>query len=130
MLDALAPARRRFVLGVVALVVVLAGAGTVLALVRGSDSVSAVAQDAQPPVLLVPGYGGSTTALTVLARALRGAGRTVDVVDLGDDSRADFHVQARRLDDAVRRVLADSGAHSVDLVGYSAGGITVRVWLY
>src|SRR3954471_5397381 len=101
MLDALAPARRRFVLGVVVLVVLLAGTGTVIALARGTDSVSAVAQDAQPPVLLVPGYGGSTTGLTVLARALRSAGRTVEVVDLGVDSRADFHVQATRLDDAV-----------------------------
>ncbi len=129
MLDALAPARRRFVLGVVALVVVLAGTLAVLALVRGTDSVSPVAQDAQPPVLLVPGYGGSTTGLTVLARALTAAGHTVRVVDLGNDSRADLHVQATRLDDAVRAVLADTGARSVDLVGYSAGGVTVRVWI-
>ena len=44
------------------------------------EPVTLVAQDAQPPVLLVPGYGGSTTALEVLAGALAGEGRDVVVV--------------------------------------------------
>jgi triacylglycerol esterase/lipase EstA (alpha/beta hydrolase family) len=129
MLDALAPARRRFVLGVgaviaLALVVVLA-----LTLVGREPAVTPVAQDAQPPVLLVPGYGGSTTGLTVLAGALRRDGRTARVVDLGPASTGDLHAQATILDEAVRAALAASGGHSVDLVGYSAGGVTVRVWM-
>jgi triacylglycerol lipase len=129
MLDALAPARRRLVLGVVAVGIVLVATAVIVGFTHRARSVAPVAQDAQPPVLLVPGYGGSTTGLTVLAGVLRDSGRAVRLVDLGDDSRGDLHDQADRLDDAVRSVLADTGAHSVDLVGYSAGGVTVRVWI-
>jgi triacylglycerol lipase len=129
MLDALAPARRRFVLGVGALLAVTLVVVLVLTLVDRDPSVTPVAQDAQPPVLLVPGYGGSTTELAALADALRAEGRTARVVDLGRSSTGDLHDQANVLDRAVRRALADTGADSVDLVGYSAGGVTVRLWL-
>ena len=131
MLSALAPARRRLVLGALAgaaLVFLAAVAGIAVALTR-SDHVTPVSQDQTPPVLLVPGYGGSTTGLSVLAGALRSAGRSVRVVDLGQDSRGDLHVQARLLDRAVQVTLAESGGDAVDLVGYSAGGVTVRVWM-
>jgi triacylglycerol lipase len=129
MLDALAPARRRFVLGVVALAALAIAAGVVLGLSERGGGVTPVEQDAVPPVLLVPGYGGSTTSLTVLADALRDEGRTVRVVDLGRDSRGDLRAQARVLDRAVRAALDAADASSVDLVGYSAGGVTVRVWM-
>jgi triacylglycerol lipase len=129
MLDALAPARRRFVLGVAALLAAGLAAALVVVLVDRDPSVTPVAQDAQPPVLLVPGYGGSTTGLTALADALGAAGRTARVVELGSRSTEDLHDQADVLDRAVLRVLADTGAASVDLVGYSAGGVTIRVWL-
>jgi triacylglycerol lipase len=108
--------------------VVLVAAVT-LALVRHDPQVTPVAQDAQPPVLLVPGYGGSTVGLDVLADALRAAGRTVRVVGLGRDSEGDLHIQADLLNSAVHAVLAGTGAETVDLVGYSAGGVTVRVWM-
>lgn len=129
MLDALAPARRRFALGGVALAVLALVTVIVVALLNRAPDVTPVAQDAQPPVLLVPGYGGSTSGLTALADALTATGRTARVVDLGRDSEGDLHVQATVLDRAVRAVLAETGARSVDLVGYSAGGVTVRVWL-
>jgi len=129
MLDALAPARRRFVLGVVALVVVVTVVVVVAGVARRGSGVMPVPQDAQPPVLLVPGYGGSTGGLLPLAAALREAGRTVRVVQLGARSRGDLHGQADVLDDAVQALLADTDADSVDLVGYSAGGVTVRVWM-
>lgn len=129
MLDALAPARRRFVVGVGALVALAIAAAVVLGLSGRGDGVIPVEQDAEPPVVLVPGYGGSTASLGVLADALRGEGRTVRVVDLGADSRGDLHAQARVLDRAVRAVLDAADATSVDLVGYSAGGVTVRVWM-
>jgi triacylglycerol lipase len=129
MLDALAPARRRFVLGVVALVASAIVAAGAVAFAHRSPGVTPVSQDARPPVLLVPGYGGSTSDLELLADALRATGRTARVVDLGRQSRADLRDQARVLDDAVRTVLAETGADSVDLVGYSAGGVTVRVWV-
>ena len=42
-------------------------------------------QDVVGPVLLVPGYGGSTGSLESLADLLRGAGRTAIVVSLPGD---------------------------------------------
>ena len=129
MLDALAPARRRFVVGVGALVALAIASAVVLGLTGRGDGVAPVEQDAEPPVVLVPGYGGSTASLGVLADALRGEGRTVRIVDLGGDGRGDLHTQARVLDRTVRAVLDAANATSVDLVGYSAGGVTVRVWM-
>lgn len=86
-----------------------------------------VAQDAQPPVLLIPGYGGGTSGLDVMAAALRREGRSVTVVHLEGDGTGDLNRQADVLEDAVRQVLS-TGARSVDLVGYSAGGVIVRLW--
>ncbi|MGY2875073.1 triacylglycerol lipase [Marmoricola sp. URHA0025 HA25] len=129
MLDALAPARRRFVLAVAGIAVVAVAVAGGVALAHRAPSVSPVAQDAQPPVLLVPGYGGSTTDLAVLAKALEDAGRTTRIVALGARSTGDLHAQARVLDDAVREVRTSTGSRSVDLVGYSAGGVVVRVWM-
>jgi triacylglycerol esterase/lipase EstA (alpha/beta hydrolase family) len=127
-LDSLAPARRRFVLGVLGLVVaaVVAGAAAVVVprLGNGSDPVDPVPQDAQPRVLLVPGYGGGTAGLDVLARALRREGRQVTVVHLAGNGTGDLHVQAGVL----QRAVAATGSPSVDVVGYSAGGVTVRLW--
>ncbi len=80
------------------------------------------------PVLLVPGYGGTTRSLEPLARALRAQGRAAVVVGgLGEDSGS-LEDQAQRLDDTARAVL-DDGAPSLDVVGYSAGGVLARVWL-
>jgi triacylglycerol esterase/lipase EstA (alpha/beta hydrolase family) len=130
-LDHLAPARRRLVLGVLGVLVVAAVAlATVLVLPhldRDRPGVRPVVQDAQPPVLLVPGYGGGTTGLDVLAAALRREGREVSVVQLAGDGTGDLNAEADVLEDAVRRVMT-GGAKSVDLVGYSAGGVTVRLW--
>ena len=78
MLDHLAPARRRVVLATVGLVAVavLTIAAVVVAPRLGGADVDPVPQDAQPPVLLVPGYGGGTAGLEVLASALRRKGET------------------------------------------------------
>ena len=129
MFDALSPARRRFVVavGVCAIAVLLAAGG--LALDWRQPSVTPVPQDAEPPVVLVPGYGGSSADLAGLAEALERAGRTTMTVNLGRMSRRDLHVQADLVDDAVKAVRASTGSRSVDLVGYSAGGVVVRVWL-
>lgn len=129
MLDSLAPARRRFVLavlGLVALAVVVTVAVVVVPRLGGSsDPVHPVAQNAQPPVLLVPGYGGGTGGLEVMASALRRQGRDVTVVQLAGNGTGDLRQQAAVLQRAVRRT--DSA--SVDVVGYSAGGVTVRLWM-
>ena len=131
MLDHLAPARRRVVLGSIGLLAVaVLAVALVVAVPRvvGSGSqTDPVPQDAQPPVLLVPGYGGGTAGLGVLAAALHRAGRAVPIVRLAGDGTGDLNVQAGLVQDAVRRAVA-GGADSVDLVGYSAGGVTVRLW--
>ncbi len=100
-----------------------------IVLLAGSDgdTPAAVAQDQPGPVLLVPGYGGDTTALASLAAALQDRGRTAVVVTAVGDGTGDLREQASALDAAARAQLA-AGAASVDVVGYSAGGVTVRLW--
>ena len=78
-------------------------------------------------MLLVPGYGGGTGGLEQLADRLRAAGRQAAVVPLPGDGTGDLDAQAAALDVAVRSALA-AGAPSVDLVGYSAGGVVARLW--
>lgn len=128
MLDSLAPARRRFVLVLAGLVgaVVLVVAG--LAVVRATDDVEPVSQDAVGPVLLVSGYGGSTTALEELEDAVDEVGRDAVVVPVVGDGTGDLDAQAEALGAYVDDVLAD-GAPSVDVVGYSAGGVVARAWV-
>ena len=132
MLSALSPARRRFVGGLLALLVmavaVVGGTVAVRSLRAGATEVTPVAQDAQPPVLLVPGYGGATGDLEPLAAALRAQGREATIVHLAGDGTGDLNVQAGVLQAAVRTALR-AGARSVDIVGYSAGGVTARLWL-
>jgi triacylglycerol lipase len=118
--------RRRALLVAVAVVVVLAAvaAATVWA-GRGRRAGPALAQVAEVPVLLVPGYNGTPASLAALAARLRGAGRRVVVVGLPDRGTGDLRASARVLAAAADR----TGAARVDLVGFSAGGVVVRVLL-
>lgn len=93
----------------------------------GAASQQGVPQDQPGPVLLVPGYGGGTGGLQVLADRLRAAGRDATVVALPGDGTGDLRAQADVLNSAVQAYLAD-GAPSVDIVGYSAGGVVARIW--
>ncbi len=131
MFSALPPARRRLVLGVVALVAAVAVAVAVTVVVRraGPSPLRPVAQDLPGPVLLVPGYGGSTTAVEVLAERLSAAGRDATVVTLPGGGTGDLAEQARVVGAAVDAALARTAAGSVDLVGYSAGGVVARLWV-
>lgn len=79
-------------------------------------------------VLLVPGYGGSETALRELAAHLQRAGRRAVVVGLPGGGTGDLHQQARALQAAAAREIA-AGSPSVDVIGYSAGGVVTRLWL-
>lgn len=130
MLSHLAPARRRLVLtlGAVVLAVVVV-VGVVVGRSLGGAGAPAVAADRPGPVVLVPGYGGSTQSLSVLADRLRAQGRDATVVDLPDGGTGDLVNQATRLGQVVSATLARTGAASVDLVGYSAGGVVARIWL-
>jgi triacylglycerol esterase/lipase EstA (alpha/beta hydrolase family) len=88
-----------------------------------------VPQSRPGPVLLVPGYGGDSDALSDLAARLRAAGRTVTVVSLPDDGRGDLAASAETLDVAARAATATAKAPSIDIVGYSAGGVIARLWV-
>jgi triacylglycerol esterase/lipase EstA (alpha/beta hydrolase family) len=132
-LAGLAPARRRLVLVVVALVVVaLAGVATAVVLSRSpsaAQAASAADQDRPGPVLLVPGYGGGTGALQSLADRLTATGRDATVVSLPGNGTGDLAVAATALGRAVTAALHRTGQSSVDLVGYSAGGVVVRLYV-
>ncbi len=128
MLSALSPARRRLVLALAGGVLAAAVAGAVVVAV-GANGSPAVAQDRPGPVLLVPGYGGSVSALTPLVQRLRAAGKVVQVVALPDQARGDLDAQATVLADAARQLRERTHAPSVDVVGYSAGGVVARLWL-
>ena len=129
MLEHLAPARRRLVLAVAGAVLLGVVAVATTAVLRSDAPVEPVSQGTQGPVLLVPGYGGSTTSLEVLATALRTAGRDARVVSPAGSGTEDLRVQAETLDRAVRAALDETGAPSVDVIGYSAGGVVVRLWV-
>src|SRR5439155_900311 len=75
------------------------------------------------PVVLVPGYGGGQGALSRLADRIRATGRTATVLTLPGDGTGDLNAQAEALRAAV------GGARNVDIVGYSAGGVVVRLWV-
>ena len=80
------------------------------------------------PVLLVPGYGGNVNSLEPVAAALRSAGRTAMVVtppgDGTGDLRASGHIWAMWPSASIGQ-----WPTSVDVVGYSAGGVVARLWV-
>jgi triacylglycerol esterase/lipase EstA (alpha/beta hydrolase family) len=134
MLASLAPARRRLVLAVSSVLVLGVAAGVVALVVHTTSDAApgppaAHASPQRPgPVLLVPGYGGSTTSLDTLAALLRRDGKSVQVLSLPGDGEGDLDAQARALQSAALRLRA-AGVQSVDVVGYSAGGVVARLWI-
>jgi triacylglycerol lipase len=128
-LDALSPPRRRLVLGVGGLALLVVLAIVVTTVVRATRSVDPVPQDRPGPVLLVPGYGGNVDSLRPLVDALRSTGRTPVVVPPEDGGTGDLQAEAAHLDEVARGQLKDTGAPSVDVIGYSAGGVVARLWV-
>jgi triacylglycerol lipase len=125
-LGGLAPRRRVFVLVLVA--VLLALAATIGVAVAREYAVPPAADPLRMgTVVLVPGYGGNQAALQALAVRLEVVGRPAEVVRLPDGGTGDLAAQAAAIDDTVRDLLRN-GETSVDLIGYSAGG--VASWLY
>jgi triacylglycerol lipase len=130
-LAGLSPARRRLVLGLlaVALVGVLV-LGAVLLAGRPTGAAGQAVEQGEPgPVLLVPGYGGSVTSLRPLADRLTAEGRDATVVPLPGEGTGDLEASADVLAEAAEAALERTGAGSVDVLGYSAGGVVARLWV-
>jgi triacylglycerol lipase len=118
-------------MGGVAVVVVAVLVAAVLATTRTNAAPRAGTpdQDKPGPVLLVPGYGGGQGALNELAARIRQAtGRSTEVLTLAGDGTGDLLEQAGVLAEAVENAYA-RGAPSVDVIGYSAGGVVARLWV-
>jgi triacylglycerol lipase len=128
-LDALSPQRCRVAIGAGALVLLLITAAVVAVVRVGVRSVEPVSQTNPGPVLLVPGYGGNLDSLRPLAAALTSAGRTAVIVEPVGDGTGDLRQQADHLAEVAEGVRDDAGAASVDVVGYSAGGVVARLWV-
>lgn len=127
-LSGFAPARRRLLLALLtALVMGGAVVATLLVTSRAADR-PPVSQERPGPVLLVPGYGGGTATLQALADRLTAAGRDATVVRLPGDGTGDLAGSAAALGQAAQAALARTGAQSVDVVGFSAGGVIARLW--
>jgi triacylglycerol lipase len=126
-----APSRtwRRPVLVMVALLVVGAAVLAAVLLQRSpTPGVEPEAEERPGPILLVPGYGGGTRVLEPLAERLRATGRDVTVVALPGDGTGDLRESAAALDAAADVALDRTGDETVDVVGYSAGGLVARLW--
>ena len=119
--------RRRMLFAVVVLVVVAGAVTGVVRATSGSPAVTKGAEDRPGDVLLVPGYGGSTSSLDVLAAKIRAQGRTATVVQLAGNGTGDLQVQANILNGYVNQALV-RGSGPVTVVGYSAGGVVAWLW--
>ena len=75
----------------------------------------------------MPGYGGDTGSLHGLADRIRASGRQAITLRLPGTGTGSLVPDAALLDAAVDRALA-RGAPSVDIVGYSAGGVVALLW--
>jgi triacylglycerol lipase len=119
--------RRRLLVAALALVV---AAGAVAGTVRGlAGQAPVLPADGSRPgdVLLVPGYGGSTTALDQLAGRITAAGGHATVVRLAGNGTGDLAEQASVLNGYVNQALA-AGSGPVTVIGYSAGGVVAWLW--
>lgn len=118
---------RRRLLVPLAAVVAVALAAAVLLGVRARGGSGARAAAVPGPVLLVPGYGGSLRSLDPIAAVVRAMGRVAIEVPLPGDGTGDLRTSAAALDRAAR-AQQSAGASSVDVVGYSAGGVIAHLW--
>jgi len=118
-LSSLSGPRRRFFVGVAVAV------GVILAVLAVGLLRDETLDTGRVPVILVHGYGASSSSMSQLAGALRATGREVVQIDLPDRGEGDIDGSARALSEAV----GSTSAARVDLVGHSAGGVVIRAYL-
>ncbi len=125
--SALSPRRRLLAASLVVIVAAAITAGVVAAAGGPSGRSGYPPQNRPGPVLLVPGHGGQTASLSALAARIRVTGRRAIVVHMPGNGTGALNADASVLNDAVTRALA-GGAPSVDVIGYSAGGVVALLW--
>jgi pimeloyl-ACP methyl ester carboxylesterase len=76
------------------------------------------------PVLLVHGFGGAKSSWSFLARTLSAHGRTVDAMTYTPFGTS-VEQLADRLVVEVERLLSQTGADKLHLVGHSLGGVVI-----
>jgi len=120
--------RRRRLLAIgCACLIAAGGAAAGIVSVAGGPA-QALPDPARPgAVLLVPGYGGSTGSLDVLATRIRRTGRVATVVMLAGNGTGDLRAQAGVLEGYVERAVR-AGSGPVTIIGYSAGGVVAWLW--
>ncbi len=101
----------------------------VFALLRSLSVPEPVAQSELGAVVLVAGYGGNTEVLQPLRERLEDQGREVETFMPVGNNTGDLREQATELGRFVDKVRRDMSAPSVDVVGYSAGGVVARLWV-
>jgi triacylglycerol lipase len=120
----------KWVGGILAVAVLLVGVWVFVMYRDGSvtDTTSADSEEQEIPleskVLMIPGYGGGKVQLKALGKQLAGAGVDWEIVDVGTGT-GDLKQYAQEVNARADELREDGFA--VDLVGYSAGGITARV---
>jgi triacylglycerol lipase len=110
------------------LVVVIAIAASVAVWFRASQNAEAVPQDRLGPVLLVPGRVADSVALVDLQKRLFLTGRRALIISVSTDDTGDLRAQAKQIQRTATSLI-ESGAPSVDVVGYGGGGVVTRLWL-
>jgi len=84
----------------------------------------------QRPVILLHGSFSTTASnFSALAPALTASGRCVYAIDYGNGGVSAIRSSASDLSDLVSKVRRLTGAATVDLVGYSQGGLVLRTAL-
>jgi pimeloyl-ACP methyl ester carboxylesterase len=114
----------RSLVAIIVIGVVVVGTVVLWRWLSKPPTVEVTGPDVPGAVILIPGYGGNAGALTGLAGQLQAAGRQVVVADIGD-GRADIAQYGSQVAATASGLVRD-GSPSVDLVGYSMGGLVAR----
>lgn len=99
------------------------GGGSAAGIERELDELTSL------PVLLVPGWGAPHLHTRWIAWELSRRGMKVETMRLPNMAVGDMNRSAELVSDEVDRIMAETGADRVSLVGYSLGGLIARIYL-